>query len=58
MIEERRAEAFTRMIAHKKIVEKHYNSKVKVRRFIEGSLVLRKVFQNTQVRGTGTLKPN
>ena len=58
VIEERRAEAFARMAAQKRIVEKHYNSRVKIRRFAEGSLVLRRVFQNTQVRGAGVLGPN
>ena len=52
VIEEIRAEAFTRMAAQKRVVEKHYNSKVKARHFVKGSLVLRKVFQNTQVHGT------
>ena len=58
VIEERRAGAFTHMAAHKRIVEKHYNSKGKARRFAEGSLILRMVFQNTQVHGAGVLGPN
>ena len=58
VIEERRVAAFTRMAAQKRVVEKHYNSKVKARRFTEGGLILRKVFQNTQVHGAGVLGPN
>ena len=47
MIKEKGAEAFARMAVQKRIVEKHYNSRVKVCRFTKGSLVPRRVFQNT-----------
>jgi len=58
VIEEKRTDAFARMTAQKRIVERHYNSKVKARSFAEGNLVLRRVFQNTQVQGAGVLGPN
>ena len=57
LIEERREDALARMAAQKRIVERHYNSKVKARRFAEGSLVLRRDFQNTQELGAGVLGP-
>ena len=50
VIEEKRTDAFARMTAQKRIVERHYNSKVKARNFAEGNLVLRRVFQNTHVQ--------
>jgi hypothetical protein len=57
LIDEKRADALTRLAAHKRKVEKYYNSKVKLRKFADGSLVLRRVFQNTKVQGAGVLGP-
>ena len=37
---------------------RYYNSKVKLRRFAKGDLVLRKVFHNTKKKGVGVLGPN
>ena len=51
IIDERRTDALTRLTAQKKKVEKYYNSKVKHWKFADGSLVLRRVFQNTKVKG-------
>ena len=57
LIDEKRADALTRLAAKKRKVEKYYNSKVKLRMFADGSLVLRRVFQNTKVQGAGVLGP-
>ena len=57
LIDERRADALTRLAAQKRKVEKYYNSKIKLRKFADGSLVLRRVFQNTKVQGAGVLGP-
>ena len=40
LIDEKRAYALTHLTAQKKKVEKYYNSKVKLRKFTDGSLVL------------------
>ena len=58
LIDEKRAEAFRRLAAQKRKVERYYNSKIKRRTFAVGSLVLRRVFQNTQVQGAGVLGLN
>ena len=57
LIDEKRANALTRLAAQKRKVERHFNSKVKLRGFADGSLVLRKVFPNTQVKGAGVFGP-
>ena len=51
LIDKKRADALTRLAAQKRKVDKYYNSKVKLRKFADGSLVLRRVFQNTKVQG-------
>ena len=58
LIDEKRSEAFSRLTAQKRKVERYYNSKIKMRIFAVESLVLRRVFQNTQVQGAGVLGPN
>ena len=57
LIDEKRADPLTCLAAQKRKVERYYNSKVKLRKFADGSLVLRKVFQNTKVQGVGVLGP-
>ena len=57
LIDEKRAEALTRLAAQKRKVEKYHNSKIKLRKFTDGSLVLRMVFQNTKVQGVEVLGP-
>ena len=57
LIDEKRTDALTRLAKQKKKVERYYNSKVKLRRFADRSLVLRRVFQNTKVKGDGVLGP-
>ena len=47
LVDERWAQAFACLATQKKIVERQYNSKVKKRKFNEGSLILGRVFQNT-----------
>ena len=49
LIDEKRPEALNRLAAQKRKVKKYYNSKIKRRTFAIGSLVLKRVFQNTQV---------
>ena len=58
LIDEKRADALTRLAAQKRKVEKYYNSKVKLRKFADGSLVLRRVFQNTRVQGAQFWAPS
>ena len=57
LIDEKRADALTPLAAQKRNLEKYYNSKVKLRKFTDGSLVLRRVFQKTKVQGAGVLGP-
>ena len=58
LIDQKRSEALNRLAAQKRKVKKYYNSKIKRRTFAVGSLVLRRVFQNTQVQGADVLDPN
>ena len=58
VIEERREEARAKMAIYKQAAERYYNKKVKVHKFLEGDLVLRKVVQNTKEQGAGVLGPN
>ena len=55
LIDEKRYEALTCPTAQKRKVEKYYNTKVKRRIFAVGSLLLMRVFQNTQVQGANVL---
>ena len=50
LINERRDQALIRIQNYQHAAEKYYNSNVRHRRFKEGDLVLRKVFQNTAER--------
>ena len=45
------------MAKHKEVMAKHYNRKVKVRRFNMGYLILRKVLQATNDPSQGKLGP-
>ena len=58
LIDEKRSEALNRLAAQKRKVKKYYNSKIKRRTFAVRSLVLRRLFQNTQVQGAAVLGPN
>ena len=45
------------MAKHKEVMARHYNRKVKVRRFNMGYLILRKVLQATNDPSQGKLGP-
>ena len=50
--------AVLRTASYKRWSERYFNSKVKERRFQEGSLVLRKVLPNTKEVNARVLRPN
>ncbi|KAG7559308.1 Ribonuclease H domain [Arabidopsis thaliana x Arabidopsis arenosa] len=58
LIDERRDSALVRMQNYQNATARYYNSHVKHRRFHEGDLVLRKVFQNTAEQNAGKLGAN
>ncbi|CAE5960381.1 unnamed protein product [Arabidopsis arenosa] len=58
LIDERRDSALVRMQNYQNATARYYNSHVKQRRFHEGDLVLRKVFQNTAELNAGKLGAN
>ena len=53
--DEAREAASIRMVAYQQKVAAYYNRKVRPRIFKEGSLVLRKIFENTAEKGAGKL---
>ncbi|KFK24790.1 hypothetical protein AALP_AA8G025400 [Arabis alpina] len=57
-LNERRSQALIRIANYQNAAARYYNSKVRVRRFREGDLVLREVFQNTAERNAGKLGAN
>ncbi|KAL5539602.1 hypothetical protein UlMin_044178 [Ulmus minor] len=57
-LEEKRESSQVRAAALQQTIARYYNSKVKLRRFVKGDLVLRKVFLNTKEKGVGVLGPN
>lgn len=58
LLEEKMDEVTLRTIAYKQRMTKYYNSQVKVRRFIVGDLVIRKVSLVTQYLTKGKLRLN
>ncbi|KAL5549045.1 hypothetical protein UlMin_004276 [Ulmus minor] len=58
LLEEKRETSQVRAAALQQTIARYYNSKVKLRRFVKGDLVLRKVFLNTKEKGVGVLGPN
>ncbi|KAG7533327.1 Integrase catalytic core [Arabidopsis thaliana x Arabidopsis arenosa] len=58
LIEERRDQAMIRVQNYKQAAARFYNSKIKIRRFSVGELVLRKVFSNTKEPNAGKLGTN
>ncbi|KAL5558903.1 hypothetical protein UlMin_035114 [Ulmus minor] len=58
LLEEKREKAQLRATALQQIVARHYNSKVRLRRFTKGDLVIRRIFFNTKEKGVGVLGPN
>ena len=58
LINERQDRALIRIQNYQHAAAKYYNSNVRNRRFIQGDLVLRKVFQNTAERNAGKLGAN
>ncbi|KAL5546806.1 hypothetical protein UlMin_006493 [Ulmus minor] len=58
LLEEKRDKAQLRATALQQTVARHYNSKVRLRRFTKGDLVLRRIFLNTKEKGVGVLGPN
>ncbi|KAL5571672.1 hypothetical protein UlMin_021269 [Ulmus minor] len=58
LLEEKRDKAQLRATALQQTVARHYNSKVRLRRFTKGDLFLRRIFLNTKEKGVGVLGPN
>ncbi|KAL0677561.1 hypothetical protein Bca4012_005542 [Brassica carinata] len=58
LINERRDRALIRIQNYQHTAAKYYNSNIRIRRFNQGDLVLRKVFQNTAERNAGKLGAN
>ena len=58
LLEERREMSQVWVAALQQVAARYYNSKVKLRHFAKGDLVLRKVFLNTKEKGIGVLGPN
>nr|CAN67251.1 hypothetical protein VITISV_026553 [Vitis vinifera] len=56
--DEVRESAAIRMADYQQMASAHYNRKVRHRSFKNGTLVLRKVFENTTERGTGKFQAN
>ena len=56
--DEARKAASIRMAAYQQKVAAYYNRKVRPRAFKKGSLVLRKIFENTAEKGVGKLQAN
>ena len=56
--DENKEAASIRMAAYQQKVAAYYNRKVRPRVFKEGSLVLRKIFENTVEKGAGKLQAN
>ncbi|KAL5541056.1 hypothetical protein UlMin_042629 [Ulmus minor] len=52
LLEEKREISQVRAAALQQTIARYYNSKVKLRRFVKGDLVLRKVFLNTKEKGS------
>ncbi|RVW57340.1 hypothetical protein CK203_079279 [Vitis vinifera] len=52
-----RESAAIRMAGYQQRASAHYNRKVRPRSFKNGTLVLRKVFENTAETGAGNFKP-
>ena len=58
LLKEKHEKAQLRATTLQQIVAKHYNSKVRLRHFTKGYLVLRRIFINTKEKGVGVLGPN
>lgn len=58
LINECRDQALIQIQNYQQVAEKYYNSNIRSRRFKEGDLVLRKVFENTAKQNTGKLGEN
>ena len=58
LINERRDQALVRIQYYQHAAAQYYNSNVRNRKFNEGELVLRKVFQNTTEQNAGKLGAN
>ncbi|KAL5560629.1 hypothetical protein UlMin_036840 [Ulmus minor] len=58
LLEEKREISQVQAAALQETIAQYYNSKVKLRRFAKGDLVLRKVFLNTKEKGVSVLGPN
>ena len=58
LLDESRKKARTRMARYHNQIARYYNSKVKVRKFEESNLVLRKLSQATKDPTQGKLGPN
>ena len=56
--DEVRESAFIRMADYQQRATAHYNRKARPRGFKIGTLVLRKVFENTAARGAGKFQVN
>ena len=57
-VDENREAASIQMAAYQQKVAAYYNRKVRPRVFKKGSLVFRKIFENTIEKGTGKLQAN
>ena len=58
LLQEKRELTKLMISSYQQLAARYYNSKVMVKRFQLGDLVLRKVLQNTQEVGAGALGPN
>ena len=58
LLEEKREKAELRATTLQQTVARHYNSKVKLRYFTKGDLVLRRIFLNTKEKGVGVRDQN
>ncbi|KAL5570683.1 hypothetical protein UlMin_020280 [Ulmus minor] len=58
LLEEKHDKAQLRATTLQQTVARHYNIKVKLRRFTKGDLVIRRIFLNTKEKGVGVLGPN
>ena len=57
-IEEKRATANLKLVAHQQKVARYFNKQVKAQKFFVGDMVLRRVFLNTKDSTSGVLGPN
>ena len=58
LLDDKRDHAHLALARYQQTMRKHYNKGINTRKFLPGDLVLRKVFENTKIKGEGKLGAN